>query len=130
MLQFIPIIGEVLKQVLPDPKARAEAEAKLGQMVLDGQLKEFENKAKIIAAEASSEHWITSAWRPITMLTFVAIIANNYILYPYLSLFWSEAPSLDLPDQMWDLLQIGLGGYILSRGAEKVTREMKKSSLE
>jgi len=97
-------------------------------MVLDGQLKEFESKAKIIAAEASSEHWITSAWRPITMLTFVAIIANNYILYPYLSLFWSEAPSLDLPDQMWDLLQIGLGGYILSRGAEKVTREMKKSS--
>lgn len=128
MLQFIPIIGEVLKQVLPDPKARADAEAKLGQMVLDGQLKEFESKAKIIAAEASSEHWITSAWRPITMLTFVAIIANNYILYPYLSLFWSEAPSLDLPDQMWDLLQIGLGGYILSRGAEKVTREMKKSS--
>lgn len=84
MIQFIPIIGEVLKQVLPDPKSRAEAEAKLGQMMLDGQLKEFESKAKIIAAEASSEHWITSAWRPITMLTFVAIIANNYILYPYL----------------------------------------------
>jgi len=128
MIQFIPIIGEVLKQVLPDPKSRAEAEAKLGQMMLDGQLKEFESKAKIIAAEASSEHWITSAWRPITMLTFVAIIANNYILYPYLSLFWSDAPVLELPDQLWSLLQIGIGGYVASRGAEKVAKELRKSS--
>jgi len=128
MIQFIPIIGEVLKQVLPDPKSRAEAEAKLGQMMLDGQLKEFESKAKIIAAEASSEHWITSAWRPITMLTFVAIIANNYILYPYLSLFWSDAPVLELPDQLWSLLQIGIGGYVASRGAEKVAKELRKPS--
>jgi len=128
MIQFIPIIGEVLKQVLPDPKSRAEAEAKLGQMMLDGQFKEFESKAKIIAAEASSEHWITSAWRPITMLTFVAIIANNYILYPYLSLFWSNAPVLELPDQLWSLLQIGIGGYVASRGAEKVAKELRKPS--
>ena len=128
MIQFIPIIGEVLKQVLPDPKSRAEAEAKLGQMMLEGQFKEFESKAKIIAAEASSEHWITSAWRPITMLTFVAIIANNYILYPYLSLFWSDAPVLELPDQLWSLLQIGIGGYVASRGAEKVAKELRKSS--
>jgi len=128
MIQFIPIIGEVLKQVLPDPKSRAEAEAKLGQMMLEGQFKEFESKAKIIAAEASSEHWITSAWRPITMLTFVAIIANNYILYPYLSLFWSNAPVLELPDQLWSLLQIGIGGYVASRGAEKVAKELRKPS--
>ena len=120
MLQFIPIIGEVLKQVLPDPKARAEAEAKLGQMVLDGQLKEFENKAKIIAAEASSEHWITSAWRPITMLTFlVLVVLDSFGLLAF-----------RLSGEAWTLLQIGLGGYVVGRSAEKiapkVTEMMRK----
>ncbi len=82
-------------------------------------------KGAIIKAEAESEHPLTAQWRPITMLVFVAIIANNYLLYPYLSLFWGEAPILTLPDHMWELLKIGLGGYIVSRGVEKVVRDWK-----
>ena len=59
------------------------------------------------------------------MLTFVAIIANNYILYPYLSLFWGEAPVLEIPPDMWGLLKIGLGGYVVGRSAEKVAKVIK-----
>ena len=77
-------------------------------------------------AEANSDHWIVAAWRPITMLTFVTIIANNYIVYPYLSLFWSEAPNLDLPPDLWDLLKIGLGGYVVGRSGEKIAKVIGK----
>ena len=60
------------------------------------------------------------------MLTFVAIIANNYILYPYISLFWNAAPILEIPPDMWGLLKIGLGGYVVGRSAEKVAKALRR----
>ena len=59
------------------------------------------------------------------MLVFVVIIANNYIIYPYLSLFWPEAPTLEIPPDMWGLLKIGLGGYVVGRSAEKAVTAWK-----
>ncbi|MBI5238441.1 MAG: hypothetical protein HY887_08485 [Deltaproteobacteria bacterium] len=46
--------------------------------------------------------------------------ANNYILYPYLSIFTDNVRVLDLPDKLWQLMEIGVGGYILGRTAEKI----------
>ena len=110
----------IINKLFPDPIERAKAQASLIELQQRGELKELESAMNIIVSEAKSEHWIVSAWRPITMLTFTAIIANNYILYPYLSLFWNEAPVLEIPADMWQLLKIGLGGYIVGRSAEKV----------
>ena len=60
------------------------------------------------------------------MIVFVTIIANNYILYPYLSLLWESAPVLSIPEQMWALLKIGLGGYVGGRTVEKVVKLWKE----
>lgn len=64
-------------------------------------------QAKIVTAEAKSEHWVTSTWRPITMLTFLVLIV------------WSQVTGTPIPEQMWTLLQLGLGGYVVGRSAEK-----------
>ena len=53
------------------------------------------------------------------MMSFVVIIINNYIAVPWLQTLGAPAVSLDIPPDMWSLLQIGIGGYIVSRGAEK-----------
>ena len=34
-------------------------------------------KAEIVKAEAESEHWLTSTWRPIVMLTFCALVVAD-----------------------------------------------------
>lgn len=90
-----------------------------------GHLETFKQRVAVIVAEANSKVWITAAWRPITMLSFVAIIVNNYMFYPYLSLFWSDAPKMEIPPDMWDLLKLGLGGYVVGRSAEKVAKNWK-----
>ena len=59
------------------------------------------------------------------MLVFVSIIANNYILVPYLQAFGLHIPALQLNDEMWNLLKIGIGGYIVGRSAEKVVSNIK-----
>ncbi|PHS70702.1 MAG: hypothetical protein COB23_03245 [Methylophaga sp.] len=116
---LIPAVTVLLDKLIPDPQAKAEAQIKLIELSQSGQLKELESAMTVIAAEAKSEHWIVAAWRPITMLSFVAIIVNNYLIYPYLSLFWSAAPLLVLPPDLWALLKIGLGGYVIGRSVEK-----------
>lgn len=115
----------LLDKVIPDPVKKAEAQARLLELQQKGELQEITASMNVIVAEAKSEHWIVAAWRPITMLTFTAIVANNYILYPYLSLFWENAPILTLPKDLWDLLKIGLGGYIVGRSVEKTATNWK-----
>jgi len=83
-------------------------------------------QTSIITAEAKSEHWLTAVWRPITMLVFVFIIANNYIIVPYANAMGASLPVLDVPPDLWALIKLGLGGYVLSRGGEKIVKEWKK----
>jgi len=123
---LLPVFGKVLDRILPDKAKQMEARLKLMELEQAGELKELDAAISIITAEANSSHWIVAAWRPITMLVFTAIIFNNYLIYPYLSLFWTSAPVLDLPPDLWGLLKIGLGGYVVGRSAEKVAEVMKK----
>jgi len=126
MIPFIEVGLKILEKIIPDKSAREAAALKLIEVQQAGVFKELEASMNVIVTEAKSEHFITATWRPITMLTFVAIIANNYILYPYLSLFWSDAPVLEIPPDMWALLKIGLGGYVVGRSGEKIAAVIKK----
>ena len=77
---------------------------------LNYELEALKQRAAIVEAEAKSEHWLTSTWRPITMLTFVALVVADQtgILH------------FRLAEDAWFLLQLGLGGYVVGRSAEKV----------
>src|SRR6056297_864858 len=86
----------------------------------------IKSKGEIIKAEAESEHFLTSTWRPITALVFVAIIANNYIIAPYMEAFMGTKIILKIPPEMWDLLKIMIGGYVIGRSAEKGARVWKQ----
>jgi len=128
---MIPLLGPLLgigekmiDKLWPDPAKAAEAKAKLMQMAQSGQLDDMRVHMDAIVAEAKSDHTITATWRPITMLVFVAIIANNYILMPYLHLIFGIDVTLPLPPQMWDLLKLGLGGYVVGRSVEKSVKHI------
>jgi len=123
---LLPSIFSIVDKLIPDKEAQAKAKLELLTLSQKGELKELEAVVSIVNAEAKSEHWVVAAWRPITMLVFVAIIANNYLLYPYLSLFWSNAPLLTLPSDLWGLLKIGLGGYVVGRSVEKATEAYRR----
>tara|TARA_R110000803_G_scaffold34529_1_gene75304 strand:- start:2319 stop:2711 length:393 start_codon:yes stop_codon:yes gene_type:complete len=122
---IIAPISSIIDKLIPDPQAKLEANLKLIALQQEGGLKELESAMNVIVAESKSGHWVVAAWRPITMLVFVAIIANNYLIYPYLSLFWDTAPLLELPPDLWELLKIGLGGYVVGRSVEKAVGAYK-----
>jgi hypothetical protein len=78
---------------------------------LEYETEQLKSKTAIIMAEANSQSILARNWRPITMLTFLALVVGD-------SFGWLANP---LAEQAWTLLQIGLGGYVVGRSAEKVT---------
>ncbi len=75
----------------------------------------------VVLAEAEGESWLQRNWRPLTILNAAAILFNNYVLVPRLKAFGIETVAvLTIPDGMWSLLTIGLGGYIVGRTVEKI----------
>ena len=81
----------------------------------------IEAKASIIITEAKSDSWLTKSWRPIVMLSLAAsVLAYWFGLTPTdLSTGLSTIP-LEIVNRMFSLVQLGVGGYIASRGAEKI----------
>lgn len=94
--------------------AMLTTQVKLLEYALEYEQEQLKAKAEIIVAEAKSESWITRNWRPITMLSFVASILG----------YWFGLTPDTLPpesvDNMFTLIQIGLGGYVVGRSAEKI----------
>ena len=122
MLGIADIFFKLIDKIIPDPKMAMDAKLKAIELQQNGELKELDDARDNIIAETKGESWLQRNWRPITMLSFVTIIVNNYIIYPYLKLFWHDAPLMEIPTDMWGLLKIGIGGYIVSRGGEKMMR--------
>jgi len=123
---IVGLISSVIDKAIPDKTQAADLKAKITLEALNSESEELKAATDIILAEANGESWLQRNWRPSLMSLFGLIIFNNYVLYPYLSLFMDNAPVLDIPPDMWDLLKLGIGGYIASRGGEKMLKEYKK----
>lgn len=134
----IPIVGKLLSGVLDlvdqgvEDKDKAKAlKADLTKAFENGDLTRFttlvKGQAEIVLGEIKGQSWLQRNWRPVLMLTIVFIIANNYILFPYLSLFTSKVVVLQLPDKLYNLMTIGVGGYIVGRSTEKGIKLWKGS---
>tara|TARA_R100001244_G_scaffold131360_1_gene104510 strand:+ start:178 stop:561 length:384 start_codon:yes stop_codon:yes gene_type:complete len=115
----LPIVGRVLDRVIPDSEARAKAELEIQTGLLNAESEIVKAAASVIRSEASG-NWLQRSWRPMLMILFGLIIANNYVIVPYVLAFGLFVPSLDIPPGMWALLNVGVGGYVVGRSAEKI----------
>jgi hypothetical protein len=109
-----PILGKVAANLFPDPEAKAKAEQEMTTQLL-ASASEIEKVAgEIVKTEAQSKHWLAANWRPLTMLAFVCLIIARW-------LGWT-APGMTESEYLavYDLMQIGLGGYVIGRSAEKI----------
>ena len=129
-LSAIPIIGKVLggvinlvDQVVEDKDEANKLKAKLTEVFNNADLTKFtqqlQSQTDIIVAEATGKSWLQRNWRPGLMTLFGIIILNNYILNPWLSAMFSINVVMEIPPEMWGLLKLGIGGYVVGRSVEK-----------
>lgn len=120
-------VTDLVGQFVEDKDKANELEAKIKNKLLSLEQEVITAQRDVIVAEANSQSFLARNWRPIMMLTFVFIIANNYIFFPYISLFGGEAIKLEIPEDMWSLLKIGVGGYVMGRSGEKMVESYAKN---
>lgn len=83
--------------------------------VLEYETKLLQAQTAVITAEAQGSSWLQKSWRPITMLTFLSLVVLDTLGFT----------AFRLAEEAWTLLQIGLGGYVVGRSAEKVIPKLK-----
>jgi len=116
------MIGGIVDKAIPDKDLKEKLKHELNTQLINGDHEELIAKSKIVQAEASSKHWLTATWRPALMWICIIVIFNNYILAPFINLVFGTSLELLIPEPMWNLLTIGVGGYIAGRSGEKIAQ--------
>ena len=106
--------GKLIDRLWPDPTQREQARLAMLEMAQKGELAEVTQRAEIIKTEAASENWLASSWRPVLMLVFGGLIVARW--------FGWAAPNLSEAEylKLWSIVELGLGGYVIGRTAEKI----------
>jgi hypothetical protein len=92
------------------------AQAAAMDKVLQYEKESLVARARIVEAEAKSEHVITATWRPLVMITMTGLAVGDALgLLPN-----------PLAPEAWLLLQVGLGGYVVGRSGEKIVKTIKR----
>ena len=117
------ILFNTIEKSIPDKDLQAKLKADLQTQLLQSNTAELQAAAKIVEAEAKAG-WFSASWRPLLMYVLIFILIWNYVLGPVILFFFKASITITLPGDVWTLLQIGLGGYVVGRSAESVARTM------
>lgn len=106
--------SKLIDRLWPNEEERAKANLALLELAQKGELAQFTARADIVRTEAASSHWLAANWRPLLMLTFGGLIIARW--------FGWAAPSLSEAEylKLWDIVEFGLGGYVVGRSVEKI----------
>lgn len=119
---LVASVGNVIDKLTTTDEEKLEAQRKLVEIERNFQLEMAKldgewakTQADVITSEAKSESYLARNWRPILMLVFTYIVGHNYVIAPIFHL-----ASVPIPPDMWELLRLGMGGYIMGRSVEKI----------
>ena len=121
------ILFSTIEKSIPDKDLQEKLKAQLNQQLLQSSTEELKAAASIVEAEAKAG-WFTASWRPLLMYVLIFILIWNYILGPIVKFFFAAAITIDLPGDVWTLLQIGLGGYVVGRSGESIAKSLANRS--
>ena len=110
-------IGKVIDTLFTSDEERIKAKNEIFKVLKEQQLELQRLQTEIIVAEANG-NWLQRSWRPILMLSFGFIVIYVKFIAPLFSL-----PIPPLENEFWNLLQIGIGGYVIGRTGEKMLKE-------
>jgi hypothetical protein len=110
-------INKVIDNLFTSDEERMHAKNEMLKVLKEQQLELQRLQTEIIVAEANG-NWLQRSWRPILMLAFGFIVIYVKFLAP---LFDFKIPELE--NEFWNLLQIGIGGYVIGRTGEKIAKE-------
>lgn len=114
-------VGNTLDQTFTSDE---EKQAKKNELIeiITSKMSEVISYQRDILIKELDGNGLQRNWRPIVMLAFAFIVVYRYFIAPVFHL-----DLIDMPAKFWDLLELGLGGYVIGRSVEKVADTVTKN---
>lgn len=113
-------IGGIINNLTISSKEKKELESRVTQIVYRYSSELSQNQTNIISRETGG-NWLQRSWRPLVMLSFAAVVLLGTFI---------DIPYLGEESKFWNLIEIGLGGYVVGRsleGAQQLFSGKKKN---
>lgn len=107
---LVGAVGEVVDRLTLPAREKRQLEADLLRVLAEWERARGEARSAVLVEEAKGS-WLQRSWRPLVMLVFAVIVLVGT---------FTSLPILEETSRFWDLLEIGLGGYVVGRGGEKI----------
>ena len=111
---LVSAVGDIVNRLTLPGREKKQLETDILRLLIAVEEKTISEQAAAIREEARG-NWLQRSWRPIVMLVFTVIVLAGTFL---------NLPILSDTSRFWDLLEIGLGGYIIGRGGEQLVSSL------
>ena len=106
----VSAVGEVIDRLTLPAREKRQLESDLLQVLAEWERARVEAQSAVLVEEAKGS-WLQRSWRPLVMLTFALIVLVGT---------FTSLPILADTSRFWDLLEVGIGGYVMGRSGEKI----------
>ena len=114
-------VGSVIDGLSTSDEEKLNARNQLAEIVT-GKLSELASYQKEVLVTELSGSKLQRNWRPLVMLAFATIVVYAKFIAPAFGL-----PNAALEDAFWNLLELGIGGYVVGRSMEKITGKITEN---
>ena len=105
-------IGGIIGSLSISSKEKKELETEVVRTVYRYVGELASEHATIVRSETQG-NWLQRSWRPLVMLAFASVVLLGTVM---------DIPFLENDSKFWNLIEIGLGGYVIGRSIEGLNR--------
>lgn len=138
---FGPLLGkiaagpvlEIIDKLVPDADLKTRLKAEIGTSLARRDIALVAARREAVSSELRSDSWMTRSWRPALMFLLMMFLLFFGLIVPLMELVAGEPlplePRLDrIPDPLWNLLALGVGGYVGGRTVEKIAAQWARGT--
>jgi hypothetical protein len=123
---IIAAVSGILNRIIPDADKRMEVEGEIQRALLANQSAIYDAMKEVMAADAGSESMLTRNARPIVVMWCLVMI-TWVVVSPMFGLQVATIAAIKaVPSDLWNLVMVGIGGYILAKSVTDAVKAVKK----
>jgi hypothetical protein len=124
---ILPILAPILSKVIPDPAQQAQVQQEISKAILDNQAAIMDAMKDVMVADSQSGSWLVKNARPSVVFWCLGCMTWIVAIAPMFGLVDPTLSALKaVPDNLWNVMLVGIGAYTFSRGIENGVANLRK----